>query len=743
MYLYEQIKETCKLSFILANESELLDLQFTQKYFSRKKIENYDIHDNEKDNQDTQFILSKMKPLLTGFTFNYLGNYTLGFIPKINLFPHNSDITFISQIGPGEIKDNKLYAYETGTYFFDYYLSCKTKNIYNYISWGSNEKYDEFLYNYPSVINKTISITNFSNFTKSNNVILAYIDLFKKSEKYNELYSLPINICFAIQALKSLRKNGTLYYFYAAIEYEQTCQFLDIIQRQFKTYEFIENSFENKNGIYKFSNYVGNEKDLQKILKKYTKLDKTLGQMYIEKKNIEPIFFDFGENYEIDNNFLLFLKNIAIKKHEMYSLFIKKVDYITELIKNPRKIQQIFDSNFEFCFSFAKKYKLEINNYYKNHLNKLNNIELKKKLFPKLHLTNDDFNSLKLSTEAIYSVSMPTEATEITKIIKYYYPNSKTIADMNANVGGNSIDFCTNFDFVYSVELDNYTSQLLKNNLDIYKFKNVEVLNMDCMNFNKKVDVHFYDPQWTGILYGLNKNISLHYEQTNVVDVLKPNFCIKVPNNYNVYELLQKFPNIHIHKVRNFMVIVNNINTTNIININKTTKKNNTFKTKQTKNKFKTKKIEKIKALLTYNNIILTKFEVYIIYIMYKTIVNNFINDIKYKINMYCKIFGLCFIFSLWILAQIMHIFIIYPIMSLMMIIVLALILFKYEIILNIINETKCNLVFNIIKANEYVIIKDDKHVDMNDDEYVVIKDDKDVDMNDDEYVIVDNELFQ
>jgi predicted RNA methylase len=570
-YLYRQIKDQRKLSIILANENELLDLQYTQKYFSRKKIEKFDIHNNEKDDADIQIVLSKMIPMLDGFTLNYLGNYLIGLLPNIKYFPHNSDVTFITQIGPGEIKNKKLFAYEDRNHFFEKYLSCKTTSMYQYISWDNIETFDEFIHNYPAILKKNISLNVPS--IKTNNVVVSYVDLFKKDVKFNEMYSFPMNLYFIVMALKTLKKGGDLFYFYSACKYETTCQLLNIISSKFKGYTYIDNYFNNRDGIYKFSNYTGNAKDLEEILKEYMKLDKTLGQKYITNDNAEHIFFNF--NIQIDNDFLFFLKKIAIKQHDECVMFIKKVSYISNMIKNPKKIYQIIDSNIEHCIDYVNKFKLIMSPYYTNHFDKLNNIGLKKQMFPVLTLKQNDFKKLKLSTESLYSVSMPFEAQIITNLIRKYYPFAKTIADMNANVGGNSINFCTAFNFVYSIELDKYTSELLKNNLNTYKFKNFEVINDDCMKFNKPSDVYFYDPPWTGIFYGMDTKISLYFGNTNVVDILKPNFCIKVPNNYDVYELLQKFPNIHIHKVKNFMIIINIVYSKNTPYLkNKKTKKN-------------------------------------------------------------------------------------------------------------------------------------------------------------------------
>ena len=163
-----------------------------------------------------------------------------------------------------------------------------------------------------------------------------------------------------------------------------------------------------------------------------------------------------------------------------------------------------------------------------------------------------------MTYESTYSVTFPEDADTISKIIKKKYPNAKSIVDMTANVGGNTLSFCKYFNYVYSIEIDKETSDYLKNNLELYKFKNYEVFNMDSQHFNKSADFYFYDPPWTGIFYKMKTNMSLYLGNKNIVDIMKPNFCLKAPMNYNISELLEKFGNISIYKIKNYLVIINN-----------------------------------------------------------------------------------------------------------------------------------------------------------------------------------------
>ena len=110
---------------------------------------------------------------------------------------------------------------------------------------------------------------------------------------------------------------------------------------------------------------------------------------------------------------------------------------------------------------------------------------------------------------------------------------------------------------LHRIELDKETSEYLKNNIDLYGYKNCEVLNMDSNKFNKKADFYFYDPPWTGIFYKMQSKMSLYLGGKNIINIMKPNFCLKAPMNYNINELLTKYNNLSIYKIKNYLIIIN------------------------------------------------------------------------------------------------------------------------------------------------------------------------------------------
>lgn len=565
---YNEIKKKRWIHILLANEYEFINFEITQRYFKREIIEtkNYDMFVS---NEERDIVHKKMVPLIKGCKLDYIGDNTIGYIENMNIFPNNCDVGFIKIIGDGEIHSNELIAYEHEEMFSKNNLNCTTQTLFQYITWDKSKTFNKFIHNIDCVLKQDLTFT--SPLKKKNAVFVYAYSTISKSIKYNELYSLPMTMYFLLMGIKSLKKGGDLYVIYNSIYYEASGQLMSIICEKFKHYEFIENKISITRGMYKFSNYDGTFLNLEKLLKKYQSIDDTLGCKNIHNRD-NKIFFDF--NIKIPDDFFVFLKNIS----ESYILKMKKnierINYIADFVKNPKKIEQLFEHNINIALKFANKHKLEITQYYSNYYDKLNDNDLKKSLFSKLHLNSNEMSKLKLTPESLYSVSIPQDAELISKLIKKHYPRAQIIADMTSNVGGNSINFCSKFKKVYSIEIDKITCDVLEHNLNVYNFKNYEIFNQSCLNFNKFADVYFYDPEWSGVLYGMNISINMYINNINIVDILKPNFCLKVPNNFNIYPLLSKFPYLSIHKIRNYMLIINSTHT---------------FKNNSQKNKFSKK----------------------------------------------------------------------------------------------------------------------------------------------------------
>ena len=196
-----------------------------------------------------------------------------------------------------------------------------------------------------------------------------------------------------------------------------------------------------------------------------------------------------------------------------------------------------------------------------------------KKIFPDSE-NLADLEKLKYDTEGLYSISLPNDAKLISLFIvnniinnngdydniKNYY----SIVDGTAGIGGNTISFSNYFNKVLAYEIDKNRFNMLKNNLSIYKLKNVQVFNCDSTIEFTNNHVYFFDPPWGGPDYKKNKNIKLKISNNKLIDIInrikmvnnKAKVCFKLPYNYD----LSEFNNFKIKKmeIRNMILILVN-----------------------------------------------------------------------------------------------------------------------------------------------------------------------------------------
>jgi tRNA/tmRNA/rRNA uracil-C5-methylase (TrmA/RlmC/RlmD family) len=147
--------------------------------------------------------------------------------------------------------------------------------------------------------------------------------------------------------------------------------------------------------------------------------------------------------------------------------------------------------------------------------------------------------------ESYFSMTNARDAEIISNCLynlaKKFNPNP-VIADMTAHVGGNSISFAYHFHHVISNELNKSTFEMLKNNMNIYKLKNVTCLNENAIDIipklTEKVTVTFFDPPWGGKNYKESKQIDLIVGNKKVVDLISscPSkiVAIKAPFNAKI-----------------------------------------------------------------------------------------------------------------------------------------------------------------------------------------------------------------
>ena len=564
-YFYSFIENKNKLILVLSNQSEFLNLKNSVLYFfNQKKLNenNKNLNDIFYNNNDNSFFESyslvkkNYIPMIKGFSLNllnHLENISPIFIKLIEHFPYNKDIGLIKFSYPSQINSEVLNVQNYDSYVLSSYKNNSIENLIDNFHFGdkNNFKKVESLYK-SKILDKNIKLNKIN---KKDCIIITHKFFYLKENSIeSEIISIPRRLFHICIALESLKKGGNLYYPFTSIVTEASLQMLSELSILFKSYKFVETNFEfSIEGYFIFNDYSGSHKFTSLYEQVYNR-EESLGESFLFNSE-EYNLFNFGT--KINNEFLEFYKlNLDLEIAKKNKL-IKKIEYIENIFNLDYKKKQIIDDQISFAIDFCNNFDLKINKYFKKYFFKLNKLELKKKYFP--NFNNVDFSKLKLDFTSLYSVSFPKESEILSNLIKERFPNLKSIADMCSNVGGNTISFCKNFDYVYSIELNKDIFKMLKNNIEAYNFKNYKLLNIDSNNFTENVDLYFYDPPWSGIYYKINTNIDLFLSKKNIIDVIKNNFCLKVPNNYNFTDLIKKFNNLEVISLRSYVIIFNKI----------------------------------------------------------------------------------------------------------------------------------------------------------------------------------------
>lgn len=181
------------------------------------------------------------------------------------------------------------------------------------------------------------------------------------------------------------------------------------------------------------------------------------------------------------------------------------------------------------------------------------------KLFSPININSSKKKKLQIDYESLYSITLPQTSHDIVQIINDHLSKKNidhklcSITDATAGVGGDSISFSSNFNKVYSVEINPNRYSFLINNLNIYNIENVTTFNNSYLNLINKInsDIVFIDPPWGGRSYKHNVNLKLHLDNKSIenicLDILSKKIppkliVIKLPNNYY-------FDNFQIHKI--------------------------------------------------------------------------------------------------------------------------------------------------------------------------------------------------
>lgn len=180
-----------------------------------------------------------------------------------------------------------------------------------------------------------------------------------------------------------------------------------------------------------------------------------------------------------------------------------------------------------------------------------------------------DYQKLKLTTEGEYSVTRRRDSDRIINIMQNVLGNTsnRTITDATGCVGGDSIPFGLNFRSVDTIEINRNNFEALKNNVEVYKLKNIKLYLGDATKlYNWKTDVLYIDPPWGGPNYREVKELDLLISEKRLdiwlEEILlrknRPSYIfLKLPTNYNFKRLnfLSNVDFIKPYRIRGYILI--------------------------------------------------------------------------------------------------------------------------------------------------------------------------------------------
>lgn len=186
-------------------------------------------------------------------------------------------------------------------------------------------------------------------------------------------------------------------------------------------------------------------------------------------------------------------------------------------------------------------------------------IKIINKIFPII----ENNENLQYDSIGIFSITLPSDANEISKIILENDGSDIEIFDGTAGLGGNTISFAYNFRDVIGCEIDKNRFKMLENNINTYNLNNVSLYNdnsINLLNKNNKSDVYFFDPPWGGPDYKHHNTVNIRLGNLSIYDIIlkirdytDSPIYFKLPNNYDINELFDF--NYDINIVKNYKLI--------------------------------------------------------------------------------------------------------------------------------------------------------------------------------------------
>lgn len=182
---------------------------------------------------------------------------------------------------------------------------------------------------------------------------------------------------------------------------------------------------------------------------------------------------------------------------------------------------------------------------------------------------------LMMSDVGLYSVSHHESAKETINIIKKYINRDLkdlTITESNGGVGGDTIAFAESFGKVQTVEIDSTHCDILRNNVSVYGYSNVQIFCQDYLDIYKslKQDVLFMDPPWGGQDYKLKKFVPLKLDGVRIEKIVNKVIkndeglklvVVKAPFNFAIKRFTKTITKknkveIHVEKLLKYELVI-------------------------------------------------------------------------------------------------------------------------------------------------------------------------------------------
>jgi hypothetical protein len=285
-----------------------------------------------------------------------------------------------------------------------------------------------------------------------------------------------------------------------------------------------------------------------------------------KKSNVNKINIIQSLNNLISSiNRTLYIYNNLTKEHNPSKDYNEIVEHL------------IFNASFDYIKQFPELFN-KINPKYKNQFNEkkeilITNNKYIQLYYPKLPSTGSP-NELMFSNVGLYSISKPYATKQILDIIKNkliklnLLPSKLILTDATAGLGGDTIAFAKEFNYVNSIEIQPIHHKIIKNNTKLFNLNNINHINGDYTKIYDKIkqDIVFIDSPWGGTEYtGLkiaemrlfgssltfNKFIKVLLKKSVIIFLKTPiNFDLK-----GLKKLINKDAKIINDNVNNFLLI--------------------------------------------------------------------------------------------------------------------------------------------------------------------------------------------